>query len=82
VVTGDPALLVYRGEFLRDAMKRERVAEDEILCAVRSSGISEVGQVQAVVLETDGSFSVIAGAEEKEREPLSRLGPPGKSASP
>ncbi len=40
-------------------MKQERVAEDELWAAVRSSGLSDLYHVKAIVLETDGSFSIV-----------------------
>ncbi len=40
-------------------MRAQRVTRAEILAALRSSGAAEAGQVAAVVLETDGSLSVI-----------------------
>ena len=64
LVKSEPALLLRGGEFLRGAMRRARVTEVELLAAVRSHGESELGNVAAVVLETDGSFSVIARREE------------------
>jgi uncharacterized membrane protein YcaP (DUF421 family) len=59
VVTGEPLLLLYRGKFLPDALRKARVAEDEVRAAVRSAGLATLEEAQAVVLETDGSFSVI-----------------------
>lgn len=59
VVTGEPSLLLFRGEFLRDSMRRARITEDEIRAAVRSAGQAALDDVEAVVLETDGSFSVV-----------------------
>ena len=59
LVKGEPALLLDRGKFLREAMKRHRVAEDEVRMAIRAQGIAAIDDVEAVVLETDGSFSVI-----------------------
>ncbi|MEO1093803.1 MAG: YetF domain-containing protein [Cyanobacteria bacterium J06638_28] len=59
LIRAKPSLLVYQGEFRQSALKRERVAESEILAAVRSTGIGDLIEVDAVVLETDGSFSVI-----------------------
>ena len=59
LVKSDPALLVREGVFLTDAMRRERVDHDEILAAIRNSGIPTLNEVGAVVLETDGSFSVL-----------------------
>lgn len=58
-VSGEPSLLLYDGSFLPQALKRERVNEDDVYAAVRSSGITDLNQVRAVVLETDGSFSVL-----------------------
>lgn len=59
LVKSEPSLLVYQGRFLESAMLRERVAKVEALAAIRSQGISNVEEVEAVVLETDGTFSVI-----------------------
>ncbi len=58
-VKAEPTLLVHKGRFLREAMRRERVTEDEILAALRSQGVAAVEEVVAVVLETDSSFSVV-----------------------
>jgi uncharacterized membrane protein YcaP (DUF421 family) len=57
--TQKPSMLVRDGQFLREALKRERVTESEILAAIRQSGIDSIEAIGAVVLETDGSFSVI-----------------------
>lgn len=59
VVTGEPALLFYQGDYLTAALKRARVTEDEVRAAVRANGMASLEQAQAVVLETDGSFSVV-----------------------
>ena len=62
MVTGEPTLLLLRGEYLQPALRRARLTEEEIRAAVRSHGLSAIEEVEAVVLETDGSISVI-GAE-------------------
>ncbi len=43
-------------------MQAQRITREEILGAVRSSGAAEGGEIAAVVLETDGSISVIPDA--------------------
>ena len=63
LATGEPLMLMYRGEFLPVALRAARVTRDEIRAAIRSSGIESVAQVHAVVLETDGSFSVVRPGE-------------------
>ena len=38
LVKGRPTLLYYKGQYYRDAMRRERVPESELLDAIRASG--------------------------------------------
>lgn len=61
VVKAEPKLLYHDGHWLDGALRRERVAREEILAAVRSSGHGAMDEVRSVVLETDGSFSVVGG---------------------
>lgn len=60
VAKSSPTILLSDGEFLWTAMRNERVTDDEIRSAVRSSGMGDLADVAAVVLETDGSLSVIS----------------------
>ena len=59
LVKAEPTLLFYRGEFLRKAMKQQRVSESEVLAAVRAQGIAALAAVEAVVLEPDGSVVAV-----------------------
>lgn len=63
LATGEPLMMLYLGEFLPAALRQMRVTEDEIRAAVRSAGIDSLDKVHAVVLETDGSFSVVPVSE-------------------
>ena len=63
LVTGEPVMLLHRGEFLPSALRQARVTRDEIRAAVRSAGLASLVDAEAVVLETDGSFSVIRRSE-------------------
>jgi uncharacterized membrane protein YcaP (DUF421 family) len=67
LIKAEPTLLLCRGRFLAVAMRAERITRDEILAAVRASGTADVGKVAAVVLETDGSLSVIADAPDADQ---------------
>ncbi|WP_284164786.1 YetF domain-containing protein [Frigidibacter sp. SD6-1] len=60
LVKSEPALLVSRGAFLDAAMMRSRVTQAEIHAAMRAEGIAALQDVGAVLLETDGSFTVLA----------------------
>ena len=59
VVTSQPTILVRDGEYLEDAMRRQRVAHSEIRQAVRATGVGDLAKVAAVVLESDGTLSVV-----------------------
>jgi uncharacterized membrane protein YcaP (DUF421 family) len=59
LVKAEPVLLLYRGEMLHRNMARARVVDAEVKAAVRSQGIASLEEVFAVVLETDGSISVM-----------------------
>ena len=63
LVKAEPALLLYKGQFKHDVLKRERIAEGEVLAALRANGVSAIEDADAVVLETDGSFSVITNVD-------------------
>ena len=66
LVKSEPSLLFFRGDFLSGALWRERVTPDEVTAAMRAAGLSATNSVEAVVLETDGSFSVLpSGRAEK-----------------
>lgn len=54
-----PKLLFYEGEFLEDVLLKERISEQEILETIRQNSIEAFDQVKAVVLEGEGSLSVI-----------------------
>lgn len=73
VIRGEPTLVYYNGEYLKDAMKRSRVVESEIEQSVRNEGHANLEDVGAVILETDGSFSII-GRSEKEGKELNIAG--------
>lgn len=59
MIKAEPTLLVHEGRMLHAAMRRERVTEEEIRAALRQSGRNDLAEVTAVVLETDGTLSVI-----------------------
>jgi uncharacterized membrane protein YcaP (DUF421 family) len=59
VVRSQPRLLLKDGEVRQEALDAERVTRGNVLAAVRQAGIARVEEVGAVVLETDGSMSVL-----------------------
>ncbi len=60
VLTSRPTMVLKDGQMLTDALRSQRLAETEVLQVIRGSGLGDVSAVAAVVLESDGSLSVIA----------------------
>ncbi len=70
IVKAKPTLLLDKGEFLPAAMRRQRVTESEIRAAIRSEGFAFVEEIETVVLETDGTFSVVKKSADDSRTAL------------
>lgn len=59
LIKAEPTLLARRGEFIESALRKQRLTKEEVLAAVRSNGNADIQQIDAVILETDGSISVV-----------------------
>lgn len=59
-VKAEPTMLLRQGQFCDDALRRQRVTQGEVRQAVRAQGFGGLDEIEAVVLGTDGSFSVIS----------------------
>ena len=59
LVKNEPTLLFYEGTFLDGALRRARIRRDEVLAAIRGQGVEGLIDVREVVLETDGTLSVV-----------------------
>lgn len=60
VVTAQPTLIARDGVVLDEVLRRQRITVAELRQAIRAAGHGGLDQVAAVVLETDGTLSVIA----------------------
>ena len=63
LTNNDPSLIAYNGRFLDAAMKESHLALQDVEAAVRASGHASVAKIDAIVLETDGTLSVIPKLE-------------------
>lgn len=63
-----PRVLLWNGILLEDRLLRTGISGDEIRAAVRKAGIASLSDVQIVVLENDGDWSVIRKSERHEDE--------------
>lgn len=77
LIKSEPTLLYYRGTFLKEALQRENVNEDAVRAGMRSAGAGSFEDVDAVVLESDGTVSII-----KHGQPSRRLLGDAKNAPP
>jgi uncharacterized membrane protein YcaP (DUF421 family) len=59
LINGQPTLLLHRGRMLEEALRRERVTEEDLRAAVRAAGAGRLEDLDAVVLETDGEFTAL-----------------------
>ncbi len=81
LVKAEPALLFFDGRFLSAILSKERVTQPEVMAAIRSQGIADLSNVRAVVLETDGSFSVVEAPAGSPDDTLHHVrGYPGKDS--
>jgi uncharacterized membrane protein YcaP (DUF421 family) len=70
LIKSEPTLLFYRGEYLSASLKDQRIAKEEIRAKVREMGLVDLKAVEAVVLETDGTFSVVTGTVQADASSL------------
>jgi uncharacterized membrane protein YcaP (DUF421 family) len=61
----EPAILAFRGRPIVEAMQRERLLESELTAALREHGLTRVEDADLVVLETDGTITVMRDIDER-----------------
>ncbi|WKD61278.1 hypothetical protein CCICO_06255 [Corynebacterium ciconiae DSM 44920] len=59
IVTADPIVVVREGQMVQDGMKKARVGAADIYQAARSAGQGDLTAIAAMIVETDGTISVI-----------------------
>lgn len=59
LIKSEPTLLVHESRYLDSTLRQQRVTREEIAAALRASGLTDISEVRSVVLETDGSMTVI-----------------------
>lgn len=63
LVKSEPTVLFFESRWIPDALRRERVTEHEVMAAAREQGIGDLSIVRAVVLETNGTISVVRAGD-------------------
>lgn len=70
LVKSEPTLLLHQGRMLEAAMRAQRVTQGEVEAALRDAGLGAASEAAAVVLETDGTLSVVPAAQVGKPRPL------------
>ena len=58
-LVGRPVFLVRDGDIQEQVMHQERITHHELMSAMRQAGLANIEQVKDVILETNGTISVI-----------------------
>ena len=67
LIKSEPRLLALRGELNEAALRSERISAEEVHAALRKAGIASLAEVEAVILETDGTVSVLGSDFDRHR---------------
>jgi len=73
IVKTTPTVLVIDGKIDEKALRHARITSDEVCSAIRQQGHGSLGGVDAVILETDGSLSVIPSSQAGDRSAYGKL---------
>ena len=74
IVKTRPTVVLQGGQLCHGALKRTRLTDDEIMSAVRKQGRGSLRDIDLVILEADGSLSVIPTSQAGDRSACAKLG--------
>ncbi|NMO95514.1 DUF421 domain-containing protein [Paenibacillus lemnae] len=63
LLQASPELVYYDGHYLKHIMKKNRIDQQDIYQWTRSQGFTNMDQIHAIVLETNGKMSVLQSEE-------------------
>ncbi|HKJ78976.1 MAG TPA: YetF domain-containing protein [Prolixibacteraceae bacterium] len=73
IITSKPALLIYKGEVLNAALRKERVTLEEIYVAARKKELDKLEDIDAAILETTGELTIIENLKSIDVETLEHV---------
>jgi uncharacterized membrane protein YcaP (DUF421 family) len=65
LVNGHAEVLLVDGRFQIDAMRRNGISRERLMSEIRSHGVLQLGAVERVYIETNGSFSLVMAEQPK-----------------
>ncbi|MFL6351179.1 MAG: DUF421 domain-containing protein [Bryobacteraceae bacterium] len=64
VVDGTPLVLLKKGEWQVETMKKMRLQDDDVMAMARDNGLERLDQIEYAILERNGEISIIPRSEE------------------
>lgn len=68
VFAGPPLVVCFRGQMLHKVMEHHRISDGDINGALRSHGVLNISQVECVIIEPNGAFSVFQKSQLQEAD--------------
>ena len=65
IMSGQPAILIYRGKIDESALRRESITINELQERLRGNNVVNLGDVEYAILETSGQVTVILKPEKR-----------------
>lgn len=59
ILDGTPLLLLSKGQWQADTMRKARIADEDVMAAARDKGLKSLDEVRYAVLERNGEVSII-----------------------
>lgn len=59
LINAMPSLIFYDGNFIEKTMAKEAITKGEVFSTIRNSGIDQIEDVKAVVMELNGQITVV-----------------------
>lgn len=65
IICGKPRIIIHSGKIVEEALRMESMSLNELEERLRAFGITNVGDVEYAILETNGQLSVILKPEKR-----------------
>ncbi len=59
LVDGTPLVLLKKGEWQIQTMKKMRMQDDDVMAMARDSGLERLDQIEYAILERNGEISIV-----------------------
>lgn len=68
-VEGSPVVLFHEDQIYYKNLKKSRIDINELLCQCRNSGYFDITQIQTIILESNGKFSILPKSNSRPATP-------------